>query len=423
MTDLQDLRRLGSIKLSQLKKLKPGIHSELLDFCSSLDEKEFPEAIAITEGRARNLSVFVSICEKLSKKKEKQAQKRLKEAEQLILSIHTLDYGRVTPGPAPVSRPPAKEFERLGQRVVVPAFSEPLNPIARKIAAGVALTPAEAVTFAKEGYGAFVNAVQDPNPLIKGKPAATIIVCSDTRLMIGTGILVKLKLAVKSWAGNASKWETTKGRRIILGHGGYFGCGAVNEAANMHARGKKPEDDAISSITTDSIPAAVALALDPAKANTRYQAQQVKGAAGIHVNIETKQAELVHGKSDKLTTELIVAAEKVLVDSGAMGKQTAGFILITREGRKFPGKNVLNLKPNQGFETNFKVAKDGSVTLPIQCEGSAKYGATHFSKIFLVVDPDPQVVNRAAELLRSKFPDAQLIQLQEDISRRELKEL
>jgi tryptophan 2,3-dioxygenase len=90
--------RLSTITSKELQVLNPKLHRELLNFCSGLDRKEYPEATIIANGKTNSLHGFVRVYEKLLKsKKEKSAQKQLKKAEKIILGMSTLKRGGNNP--------------------------------------------------------------------------------------------------------------------------------------------------------------------------------------------------------------------------------------------------------------------------------------------------------------------------------------
>ena len=83
------------VTLADLEVSNPKLHKNILRFCSGLDPREFPDAIKITRGRYNTVSGLTKIYEKLlEKKKDKQAKKRLKEAEKMLFSISASTAGK-----------------------------------------------------------------------------------------------------------------------------------------------------------------------------------------------------------------------------------------------------------------------------------------------------------------------------------------
>ena len=91
----EKLDTLKDISLADLKALDPKLYRELLEFCSSLDESEFPDAVLITEGKAVSLDAFAKIYEKL-RKRTRSDRERLKEAEKMVLAMSSLSYSEIT---------------------------------------------------------------------------------------------------------------------------------------------------------------------------------------------------------------------------------------------------------------------------------------------------------------------------------------
>lgn len=82
-----DLRK---IKLAELRRKDPRLHKDVISFCSNLDRKEFPEATLITKGKRKTIYALSTIQKKLSRKRSKEAKKRLEETEKLIMRSRTL---------------------------------------------------------------------------------------------------------------------------------------------------------------------------------------------------------------------------------------------------------------------------------------------------------------------------------------------
>ena len=182
-----DLTNLKQIKLDNIN---PLIKKELLEFCSSLDKEDFPEAVLISSGKRKTLVGLVAIYEKLKKsKKEKNAQKRLKKAEKMILSISRLhnrhDAGR---GAVENARPlPRLEIETERQRTHQIAIGtvDNLRRIEAKIATDKALTIDEALEFAAVKYAESEEKMKIRAASKKKSKSIRVVMCSDSRNTLG----------------------------------------------------------------------------------------------------------------------------------------------------------------------------------------------------------------------------------------------
>lgn len=440
------------LSLGELKELHPGLHEELLDLCTSLDKEEFPEAALISSGKTRTVAGLARIYDRLvDTRKSKAMQKRLKQAENIIMTMSTLRVGRVSRGPVlerePIRPPPGlvhlEAAAHMGGTSAIPK-------IETKIANGIVLTVQETITFAQEGYRRFLDKLRRSHR--ESQEKMMVIKCSDSRLLIGD-LIFDLDMRVYPHAGNAFKNQPENEGNIVVvvGHNGFGGCGAVGAAKEKRRRGEKVNDPALASVTTDAIPKQVTDAKRPSLANIVYQALEAeragKTAYGIYVNIETREIRVVHGKENDFTRRLIQSIQSTIPTQG-MEQQKAGFIIATRAGESFSGKAKLNAGANQVFDINFLVKEGGSVELSVAAEGSArlaldgggyvelaragegsaKYALEHVkgveeSKIILVVDRDDRVLRRARDLLQRRFPQAKVVALHEDEMRWELVEL
>ncbi|MBI5223893.1 hypothetical protein HY990_05740 [Candidatus Micrarchaeota archaeon] len=418
-----------SLKNIKFQTVDPELREEIREFCSSLEKEEFPEALLITSGKNKTMAGLGKIYAKLKGKKERLAQKRLQKAEEMILSLNRLHSVAIE------RRPPRPQEEEHGRRITALAMTsdaldrsrDRLIDLIKRIKRGEPLTAIDAIDFAQISYREHTQKRGPQNPIRMGDVEATIIMCSDSRNIIGEVIYDK-NLAVESRAGNVSAGEKIDAPAIVvLGHRGYGGCGAVSSTCKCHKQNSEPEDQAMRAITTDAIPREVTTDReqnDASEANVAYQVRKIRqenpGARvyGIISNIEDKTAKLVDGEKDELSDALIRSIETKLSQIKDMRKQIAAFIVATREDRRIPGKNTLEADANEVFEVNFQVDESGNVRLPKSAEGSAKFAldrvvSVNESKIAIVMDPDPRIARTAAKLLMTQIPGLLAIPMQE----------
>ena len=402
------LSRLG------IANIDPKIKRELLEFCSELEQKEFPEAVLISSGKSRTIEGLFTIYEKLLQhKKDKKSQKRLKKAQSMILSISRLHIGegitthaqRQTIGPERTTvRPNVALDENLTRRII---GAQVIEQIERKIKEAKALTIDEAIDFVTAKYEEQLEKkARFAKEAKKGSKSVRIIMCSDARNTLGE-IEFDGNIKVDSRAGNADEGKKIEEEIIVVvGHRGYKGCGAVNGACSAHNH--KQKNGPLASITTDVIPEQIARFSSPNEAayeNVRYQVDQFrksnpgKEVIGICSDVENKTAVLVSGKSQELTKRIIDSITENLVGTGDMSKQTAGFVIATRNDRA-SGKHTLGLSPNQGFAVSYSVNGDNvdvsrsaidSITFALTNVGSVNKG-----KIIVVMDEQANVASAAA---------------------------
>ena len=112
---------LKKIKLANLKRLDPELHDDVLSFCLSLDSEEFPEAVLLAKGKYKTAYALSKICQKLKKKRSKEAKKRLKNAEKLIVSMSAAtETAKIGERKVEIRRPPPKKrFGKLIEGVSV----------------------------------------------------------------------------------------------------------------------------------------------------------------------------------------------------------------------------------------------------------------------------------------------------------------
>lgn len=427
----------STITIDRIRKLKPGLHQDILDLCCSLDPRKYPEATAISEERSRTIAPLLMIYERLSKeKKERGAKKRAKEAEKIILSINTLFHGRSRTAVShehkthdnartQFNRRPEDELARTGMDSL-------RRRIETMIASGTMLQKEEILEFVRTGYREFVDKTEDADPIAKKPAEVKIIMCSDARQPIGE-IVLEANVTVKQVAGNSI--ETIRDRDsmvIVIGHGGYqSGCGAVKSAQQMNSGGKKADDPHIESITTGAIPKRVTDSDHAERQNVIYQAMRAQAngskAFGIYFDMETKEVSLVYGEMNAIVESVMRSVSAAVREAGDLSKQTAGFALLTREGRRFPGKTIVSAKTNQVFESCFYLGKDGEPKISPKAIGSLKYATSHIAgvdknKVIAVVDPDVDVAKKVAKMIGSLIPDSKPIALVEDWKSGEIRE-
>ena len=237
--------------------------------------------------------------------------------------------------------------EMRGRKTAIPILSE-RERIERKIESGKPLTHKEVVRFVKIGYEKHTKRTEDTNPIPESGNGSKIkiIMCSDARQPIGS-IVYDGGITVKQVAGNSVEKARDKEETIIvIGHGGHeSGCGAVKTAGRLHAEKTVPKDASLESITTGAIPREVAGSENPEKANAMYQAKIAERngsrAVAIYFDMETKTVEQVYGEKSEIVDRVINSVHLALAGSGNLEQQTAGFAMVTREGRKYPGKQLL----------------------------------------------------------------------------------
>ncbi|MFH1520422.1 MAG: hypothetical protein ABID61_02140 [Candidatus Micrarchaeota archaeon] len=413
----------------RIQDLHPKIRKNLIEFCSSLDDEEHPECVLISSGKHKTLAGLAKIYKRLKSKKEKKARKHLKEAEKLILAMGSLHHTTIVRSTAP-SRPLAAKVVDRGNLDMAEREldAKVADAIQKKILGQKPLTRREVVQFVRSQYSKFAAKVSDTDPLTQGKTNAEIVICSDSRLVLGDGTLT-MNLSVKSIAGNPAQ-KTDSDVVVIVGHRGYTGCGVVQESKKLHQGKTTSDDPAITAIC--SMPSSVTSAEDPEVANIQYQVnqlkQQGKKAYGICVDIEAKSVELVAGPDDSLSRKLMSSLEAAVTPTGNMATHIAGVIIVTREGRRFSGKTIMDNVANTVFEVNFRINGQGKIELPPEAEGSAKFANSHVkgvntSHLVVVVDPDPRVAQTVASLISSKIPGIIAIPMHEDQFSGTLKEL
>jgi len=445
-----EVEGISGIRLSLVKKLKPIVHDDLLKFCSSLDAEAYPEATVILDGKTKTLAPFFKIYEKLSEnKKEKHAKSRLKKAERIINSlaaVHDLVKGR-TPPPTFRERTAVKTFggatkglptveEMRGRKTTVPKLSE-REKIERKIEQGKPLTREEVMRFVELGYEKHAQRAKDMNPIPEpgNEAKIKIVMCSDSRQPALMGdIAYDGKTTVKQIAGNSiEKARDKEDTIIVIGHGGHeSGCGAVKTAAKMHTKGTKSDDESIESITTGAIPREVAGSENPEKANAIYQAKLAERngsrAFAIYFDMETKTVIQVYGEKNEMVDRVINSVHLALAGSGNLEQQTAGFAMVTSEGRKYPGKTIVDAGVNRVFETYFYIDGKGEPKLTNKAIGSLRFAMGDIqgiasSKIVVVIDPDPKIARKVAKLIENEVPGAIALPMEEDWKTKQIRGL
>jgi carbonic anhydrase len=420
---------LRSISVRKLKLLAPEVHNELVDFCSELDKEEYPEATIILSGKKKDLIPLLAIYERLGKD-EKRARKHLKKAEKLILSMESLTFSNARPARHQEQRPASKLFPNsageLGQdmarRLHTQRDEELRQRLNDKVKEGKTLGRREVLSVLSAGYAAFLEKVKNANPFRMQQPEATVIMCSDARQPIGD-IALGGNIEVLQVAGNSFSDLKPKGKIVVfVGHGGPR-CGAVAEAEGLHKKGKKAADPDIAAITTDSIAKDSVLGKNPELENAVRQAMLARKAGyetyAIYADLEEKGVVQVHGGKNRIVDAVVESIGKAVVHTGNLAKQTAGFVILTRSGRVYSGKTVLDASVNTVFETNFTVDEHGEVGIGRKARGSLKYALSNItgvkdSKNVVVLDPDPKVVKTVSELVSQIAPGANVLSVQED---------
>lgn len=424
--------QIKNLKGIEFESLSPKIREEITEFCSNLDKEEFPEATLICSGKIKTLEKLGTIYQKL-KKKEKKSEKKLKEAERMILSISNLQHQR---GAVVGIRPEVLEKPKITDRIHVSTIMETARDLVRetaqKIKRGEKLSVEEAVDFAKMSFAVANEKRGDKNP-INPEAEATIIMCSDARNVVGD-VLFERDIAIQSRAGNTEIGEKIDTSTIIvLGHKGYGGCGAVNGACSCHQKGVS-DDLHIRAITTDHIPKSVTQnreANPAAEENVRFQVGEIqrqnpgKKVVGIIADVENKTARIVSGEKNEVAVEVCKSIEDKLKDTGDMKKQTAGFVIAVRKDRVLSAKATLDTQANEIFEVNFEVGSKNKPKVDDTAIGSAKFatanvGSVKDSKIIIVVDPIAEVALKVAQAFRKEVPGATVIAMQEDLKNSEI---
>lgn len=423
---------LKILKNIQFEAISPKIKKEIMEFCNDLDKEEFPEATLICSGKIKTLESLGRIYQRL-KKKEKKSEKKLKEAEKMIMSISNLQHQR---GAVVGIRPEILERPKITDRTQISTIMETARDLVRetadKIKRGEKLSTEEAVDFAKISFAVANEKRGNKNP-INGEAEATIIMCSDARNVVGD-VLFERDIAVQSRAGNTEIGEKIDTQTIIvLGHKGYGGCGAVNGACNCHQKGVS-DDAHIRAITTDHIPKSVIENREPnpaAQENVAFQVSQIqkqnpgKKVVGIIADVENKTARIVSGEKSEVVVEVCKSIEEKLKGTGDMRKQTAGFVIAVRKDRILSAKASLGVEANEIFEVNFEVGSRNKINVDETAIGSAKFatgnvGSVKESKIIVVMDPIADVAKKVAEAFKREIPGATVIVMQEDLKNGEL---
>ncbi|HIH22463.1 TPA: hypothetical protein HA238_01925 [Candidatus Micrarchaeota archaeon] len=441
-----EVEEISEIRLDLVKKLKPIVHEDLLKFCSSLNAEAYPEATIILDGKTKTIAPFLKIYEKLCEnKKEKRAKSRLKNAEKIINSlaaVHDLVRERAQPRVVQ-ERTVAKRFEGAtkglppieemrGRKTAAPGLNE-REKIEKKIERSEPLTREEVIRFVEIGYERHAKRIKDVNPIPDEKAKIKIVMCSDARQPIGT-IVHEGGITIKQIAGNSI--ENARDREeivIIIGHGGYeSGCGAVKTATKLHNKGTKSDDESIESITTSAIPREITGSNNPELANAIYQAKLAERngsrAFAIYFDMETKTVVQVYGGKNEMVDRIIDSVHLALAGSGNLAQQTAGFAMVTREGRKYPGKTIVDARVNTVFETYFYIDRNGEPKLTNKAIGSLRFAMGDIqgirdNKIVVVTDPDPRIARKVAKLIESDVPGAIAIPMEEDWKTKQIKEL
>ncbi|MGV8085258.1 MAG: hypothetical protein ACP5N9_03330 [Candidatus Bilamarchaeum sp.] len=419
---------LTNLKYIKINSITPLLKKELIEFCSSLEKEEFPEALVISSGRGKTLLGLAAIYEKLKKsKKEKLAQKRLRKAEKMILSISRLAQTRVERSIAPVEvTPPAL---RIGPDVegvfvrhqITHGSIDAIRKIEEKIASSKGISIDEALEFAATKYAEYSEKIKRRVESKKSRKSVRVVMCSDSRNVLGDIEFENDSIKVDSRAGNANEGKKIdEDIIVVVGHKGYRGCGAVNGACSGHKHGSK--GGPLSSITTDVIPESIARFENPNEAayeNVRYQVEEFrktnpgKTVVGICTDVEEKEARLVSGKKDDLTDSIIGSIKDKLRGTGDMSKQVAGFILVTRNNGE-SGKGMLNVGPNRCFTVSYEVDEEFRANVPQSALDSAAFaktnvGSVNQSKIILVMDEKASIATEVARSFASAQPDAFVI--------------
>lgn len=424
---------LKILKNIEFKSISPKIKKQITDFCSELDEEEFPEAILICSGKIKTLESLGIIYQKLKKRKEKKSEKKLKEAERMIMNLSNLQHQKgavVGVRPEILQRPRITEQTRVS--TIMETARDLVRETAQKIKKGEQLSVEEAVDFARMSFAVANEKRGEKNP-INPEAEATIIMCSDARNVVGD-VLFERDIAIQSRAGNTEIGEKIDTSTIIvLGHKGYGGCGAVNGACNCHQKGIS-EDKHMRAITTDHIPKSVIEnreANPAAEENVRFQVGEIqkqnpgKKVVGIIADVEDKTARIVSGEKKEVAVEVCKSIEDKLKDTGDMKKQTAGFVIAVRKDRVLSAKATLDAQANEIFEVNFEVGAKNKPKVDDTAIGSAKFatanvGSVKESKIIIVMDPIADVALKVAQAFRKEVPGATVIAMQEDLKNGEL---
>lgn len=437
MIEIKNLRNI------EFESIEPKLKEELTQFCKSLDKDEFPEATLICSGKSKTLANLGKIYQKLKGKKEKKTQRKLKEAENMIMNLNRLHHPEYRGGrDAAITRIVSEvKLPRLGAQgeisTIMEMARELVRETAQKIKQGEALTREEAIAHAQISYRLHQEKRGTKNPISNEQTQTTIIMCSDARNVVGE-IVFDTEIATQSRAGNTELGERINSKTIIvLGHKGYGGCGAVNGACACHQKGEKFDDPDMRAITTDHIPKEVTTDKNPAQAseaNIMHQVQMIqkqnpgKKVIGIIADIENKNAKIIAGENSEVAQKICKSIEQKLQNTGDMKKQTAGFVIAARENRVVSAKAALEVEANEVFEINFKVGDRNKVEIPQSAQGSAKFatgnvGSVKDSKLIVVMDPIIEVAKKAAQILRESIPGATVIAMHEDVKNGELVEI
>ena len=432
---------ISVIRLDRIKKIRPDLHSDIMELCGSLDPKEYPEAAVILAEKGRTVAPLLLISERLSKsRKERGAKRKAKEAERIILSINTLFQGRQSPARQQHEPLPATSTQMRNRLPGQDKLEEEQSGIHKiserikeKIAHGGKLTENEVVTYIRSGYDDFLDEAKDADPIPEKKAKIRIGMCGDARQLIGKIVLEK-DVTVKQVAGNSFEEERdTEEVQVFIGHGGYeSGCGAVRTAKKLNGAGEKSGDRDIDSATVDSIPKEVTDHDDAERQNAIHQAKLAEKAGrkayGIYFDMETKWVSLEYGKLDGIARRVIESVSEAMKDAGDLSKQTAGFAIVTREGRRYPGKSVVSAGPNEVFESYFYLDRDGDPKLTPKAIGSLKYALSHIngvdkSKFVVVTDPDISIVKKMMGEISKVLREARVIGMVERPRERRITQL
>ncbi|MEK6982666.1 MAG: carbonic anhydrase [Candidatus Micrarchaeota archaeon] len=416
------------MKLKNIQITDPMLHQELIDFCLDLNKQNFPEATLILGDRKFNVANIEKIKEKLiQNKKDKTAKKRLKDAENIILSLQKLRGVEHREDPRKTDKEVARprSFTR-SERLLIPdsVRESRKNPFyiddLKRIIAKQGLLDIKA---SREILIAGAKGALE-RTLVKTPKEydAVVLMCSDSRCEATSLRHYEGKhIATVQIAGNAVTDEVRavidklkeNGEIFVIGH---IGCGACLVKKDEHKhRGKSQSIDRL----LDRIHIKGSGHPNIFINNTEYQREvlanldivrerKIKVYAGV-IGFNTTDLGLTYSKTRELsdfvsetTSEVRIAIMHAKIAGKTFAEQYAHAIILSDPkdlGNVTNGRTFFGADLNELFAVSLKNAE-----LSEEALGSIEYALASVNCVkstghIVIVHSDPEVLNFLKQVL------------------------